>query len=521
MTFDLQKLSERAIRKLSDVDALDHIAHLIDHSTDAGFARGARRALTLLDELETRPLQPEHGALACYYRANAWAGKAHPAGHDHSWAWEQPETQQQLLALCRAASHDGFHKLDRVRRCQILINRGNLLNAVGRFIDALESWDAALRIIPRFAVALGNRGNGLKHYASTLDDSYERAVFILQAFDASMRAVADDAVVDSDYPPAMFATYLALADEIAEQFDLAVIRAMQNLDGASLGRSKRERAYRHWSLSERLFLNPINDLGAVSVAARDTLALPGLTEVNPPDRSGLMPPIIGFFNQMKQEYVAARFMLFEGIDASGLHFADRDVLLFNTLDYPSYSIAMEHVRASYRIAYSLLDKIAFAINEYWSLGKSPERINFRNIWLVEDKANIHPQFINYENWPLRGLFWLSKEIFDPDLKLTTNPDARDLHELRNHLEHKYLQVHEAWATTTVSPSAALGDLGRSISSTDMQRKALRVMKIARSALCYLALAIGREERLRGAERPEGTVMPMLLSVWEDDWKRSG
>ena len=107
-----------------------------------------------------------------------------------------------------------------------------------------------------------------------------------------MSAVADDAVVDGDYPPEMFATYVALADEIAEHFDLEAIRATQDLDGALLGRSKRERAYRRWSLSERLFLNPINDLGPVSIAARDTLVLPGLTEVNPPTRPGLILMIL-------------------------------------------------------------------------------------------------------------------------------------------------------------------------------------------------------------------------------------
>lgn len=36
---------------------------------------------------------------------------------------------------------------------------------------------------------------------------------------------------------------------------------------------------------------------------------------------------------MKQEYVSARFMLYEGLCDTMLHFSDRGVRLFDTLDY--------------------------------------------------------------------------------------------------------------------------------------------------------------------------------------------
>lgn len=93
---------------------------------------------------------------------------------------------------------------------------------------------------------------------------------------------------------------------------------MQNLDQGEQGRSKVERAYRQWCLDKRLFLCPLNDLGPYLAAATDDLMLPGIRErfdERPGDYSP--PPIIGFFSQMKQEYVSARYMLFEGIVAHG------------------------------------------------------------------------------------------------------------------------------------------------------------------------------------------------------------
>jgi hypothetical protein len=518
MTDELRRLSERSIRKMSNAEALDHIAQLIDFSGDAAFARGVERALTLLLELEKRVL-PEQGAVIHYFRANAWSIKAELAGHKRSWAWEQPERQQEILSLSRAASHEGFDKLDAIRRCQILTNRANNLNSMGRFIDAIESWDKALRIIPRFAMATGNRALGLNDYASALFEPGHSGILWLHAYDAAVEASKTDALFECNYSHETLAIFARLAANIAKNIPVEHIRQCQKMDGFSLGRSKRERAYRSWCLDERLFLNPLNDLGPFSIAARDVLTLPSLTEAGPTKYDGSVPLIIGFYNQLKQEFAAARFLLFEGLMDDRVHFSDRGVRIYNTLDYPSYSFAMERVRASFRIAYSLLDKVAFMVNYYWNLGKKQDFINFRNVWMADGKKTLHPAFENYANWPLRGLFWLSKEIHDDELKREVGYDARELHDLRNHLEHKYLQVHEGWAMAALINRSVAGELGKSISSDEMRAKALRVMKIARSALCYLSLAIACEEAIRKSERPAGAIMSIPLSIWDDARKR--
>lgn len=524
---DIERLAQRSIRKLDDEAAFEHIGTLIDLSADASYKRGADRALYLLDELATRDLTATQRALIHYYRANAWSLKSHLAGHHQSWTWEQPETQEEILELSRAAAHEGFDALGKIRQCQILTNLGNLLNGVGRFVDALEKWDQALALIPRFAMARGNRGSGLRHYAGAHYDQGHRAVFLVHAYDAFVSATAPDAIYDAEYPDSVAEGFREHAADIAANASIEEIRANVNLHDYSLGRGKAEQRYRRWCLEQRLFLNPLNDLGPYPIAAQDVLMLPSLTvdmrAASRPASDTGMPPIIGFYNQMKQEFASARYMLFEGLNATGVHFSDRDVLLYNTLDFPSYSLGVERVRASYRIAYSLLDKVAFLINEYFELGRDLERVNFKNVWLDDGKRSkpLDSRFATYDNWPLRGLFWLSKEIFDEQLKRTTNPDARELHDIRNHLEHKYLQVHEGWAASVLAQRLAPGSLGLSISSDRFEAKATRVLKIARSALIYLPLAIRHEERSRERNRdPSGLIAPMPLSEWEDAWKRS-
>lgn len=517
---DLEKLRERSISKLDDDAALNHIGTLIDASRDAGFARGADRAIYLLDEFAKRDLSVQHGAVLEYFRSNAWAVKEETSGTRGSWAWEHPEREQQILALSRAAAHPGFVELDLMRRCQILTNRANQLNVMGRFIDAIEGWDAALRIIPKFAMAQANRGYGLKHYAGMLDDDRERAILLLHAHDGLIAATAADALHDSIYPDASAQQFAEEAKKYAAAGDLDRIRELQDLGVPPLGRSKVEQKYRQWCLDHRLFLNPLNDLGSHARAACDDLVLPPISE-RFDERPGVVtpPPVIGFFNQMKQEYVSARFMLYEGLSDTNLHFSDRRVRLFDTLDYPMHSLATERVRTAYRIAYSLLDKVAFLVDHYWKLGKVANRINFKNVWMIEGKPRLLDRFKDYPNWPLRGLFWLSKELFDDQLKRTTGPDARELHDIRNALEHKFLQVHEGWARPFMWAAPSSEGLGFSIDSDLLETKALRVIKIARSALIQLALAIGVEERARARERPDTLIGSMSLFGLDDRRKR--
>ena len=270
-----------------------------------------------------------------------------------------------------------------------------------------------------------------------------------------------------------------------------------------------ERAYRRWCLEHILFLNPLNDVEMASVAAHDIMSLPDFTtEINKP------PIVTGMFNALKQEFVSARWMLWEGMKFAGPHFSDREVLLYNTLDYPSYGLSVEKVKMAFRMAYSILDKIAYFLNHYLALGIPEKRINFRTIWREKDNGPVRDRFVKSENWPIRGLFWLSKDLFEEDMRDSTEPEAHALAELRHHLEHKYVKVHE----TRLGPSDPFCDtLAHSIGRSDLEQRTLRLMQLARSALIYLSLGMHREERER-AKSERGLAATISLDPLPDEWK---
>jgi len=514
-------MKSQGFEEVSKETAIEMVGHLIDLSCDLNRALGTTRALEWCDMLEQRDLSNSEAALLAYFRANAWANRQREKRPDHmsTWAWEQPETQEQVLHLRRAVNGPGFDELNALRRCQVLTNLANQLNTVGRFVDALEYWDRALAINADFGMALGNRGYGLVQYAKALYDQGHRALFLLRAHEGLSAALSSRAEYEGAYEDAR-AFFAKERIGVENAVDVARVSRSIDLHSHSLGSSEEEWRYRRWCLQNRLFLNPLNDLGTHSIAGRDVLMLPNfVTPLEEP------PTLIGFFNQMKQEFVSARWLFFEGAHATEVHFSDRDVRLYNTLDYPSYALAVEKVKAAYRIAYSIFDKIGFFLNEYMALGVEPQRVYFKTIWYQRYEASnrpIRPEFEQSENWPFRGLFWLSKDLFDEEFRAITEPDAQALYEIRNHLEHKYLKIHEMFVPTAdreSSDSWLTDRLAYSVRREDLKAKTLRLLKLSRAGLIYLSLGMNRVELRRKKAKGESLVVPMSLDVWEDDWKR--
>jgi tetratricopeptide (TPR) repeat protein len=506
------------------LESMNHIAELVDDAADKELPEQARQALCLCDALEEH-LDARQLVELNYFRANAWSVIRHANHRNGSniWEWNQPEILYEIYYLRSAVQSSGFQSFDLSRQCQILVNTANILNHIGRPIEAIEHWTRAINVLPNFAMARGNLGFGLESYSHHIYDAGHQIVIFKEAC-SLLRSVTDKGIVWDriDYQEVK-KNMVGKAEKIESNVDFRSIQHV-SLTEHSLGRSLTERRYREWALDNVLFLSPLNELGAYPIAAQDILNLPNM--VRP---IGEPPHFIGFFNQIKQEFTSARFLCWQGIMESEnhkKHYSDKKVFLFNTLDYPAYSIFVEQVKIAFRMAYSLFDKIAFFINEYWSLGMRECSINFQSIWFKEGNRNNSPVlrdcFQNQQNLPLRGLYWLSKDFVENDrygniaLGKTMEPDAFMLRSVRNHLEHKYIKVHDdIWNYTDRSEKGLFADQWAfHLSMQELNDKTIRILKMARAGLTYLSLAVHREENIRRSQMPDKLTLPMKLPQWE-------
>jgi hypothetical protein len=208
--------------------------------------------------------------------------------------------------------------------------------------------------------------------------------------------------------------------------------------------------------------------------------------------------------------------LFDGLEARERHFADRDLVLLDTLDNTALDFAVEKLKLAFRSAYSLLDKVAVFLASYFNLSTPMEKVNFRTVWYRggKQKDGLLPEFKNRANWPLRGLFWLAKDLHqgDAEFHAAIEPDAAAVALLRNRLEHQYVKVTER---PRVQPVPSLEEpppdpLAYRVERSHLETKALRMMKVARSALIYLSLTLHEEERRSGFD--DGTAVRGELPI---------
>lgn len=507
-------LDRTQIAGVDDESALERIGQLIDRSGDLGWLEGLECGVTLCRELRERTDSERISAISLYFESNALEVlRRLRRSHEGLWDWEQPEYEEVIVLLRRADRLAERASVEVVRRAQIATNLANALNHVGRTVEAIAYWNKAIQLNPPFPMARGNRGFGLYYYGQRTHDSGHQFLFLRHAY-ADLKESAN-----APLHPEVKQRFSVLADQIKEFFGVERITRDFDLNAYSLGKSDEEVAYRRWALQRYLFLNPLNDLGPNTISAADTLMLPGIVV---PLSEG--PYYLGFFNQMKQEFVSARYLYFTGISSSEPHFSDRDVKMANTLDYPSYSLAVEQVKTAFRIAYSLFDKVAYFFNHYLSLGIHEHAVTFRTLWYRSQKKErgIREELINLRNVPLQALFWVSKDLFErePGFEQALEPDAQEVATIRNHIEHKYLKLHEFGRPMTPEGDAAraLADtLAYSVGRDEFEHKTLRMLALTRATLIYLTQVVYREEHRR-REGSKSPIAQMELNSYEDEWK---
>jgi len=483
------RLMQEGVGVRPDDDAVERTCALTELAVELGRPDGVERALRWHEALEKRDIKGENGIILDLSRANAVAGKRYGT----QWTWEQPTLAREIYYLRRALSRPDFLEATEVTRCKVLDNLGNRLSVAGRAIEALHYWRSGLEIQPNFGMSLCNRAKVLAEYGSALEDADERALFFWIAHKEASAALAQAAI----YTDPRDQGSREMAKQIKERIESFMNhRGIDEFDPQrrylelDTSTSEEERSYRRWCVSNYLFLNPANDVYPRVAVVSDGLQLP--IHVIPVDSPHFFS---SFFDQLVQEYVSARWSLYEALARREPHLSDRDVPLYASEPRAALSLAVERLKTAYRTAYSLFDKIGFFVNAYMELGIPEKKVSFRTVWRPDEKKPIRQQFNSSDNWGFCALHWLSKDFFEEENDEVAEPHARQLSDIRNHIEHKYLRV-----TMDENPVSPPQDLALMVSRKQFEEKTTHLLKLARAALTYLSVGVGFEEKRRAPSR---------------------
>ena len=267
-----------------------------------------------------------------------------------------------------------------------------------------------------------------------------------------------------------------------------------------------------WVERERLTLAPAVELVDPALGKLDWLMLPGIVDREPGARAASPPPVFAMFNVLKADFILARDLAWRarggGSDwpATG-RFAD-------TLDYATYGPQSSAHVLAHRTALDILDKVAVTANHYFNIGQPPNKVSFGRLWRQSQRksADSRPLDARVETAirgganALYGLLELAEDYDDEGGALHSQK------ELRNAGTHRFVVLHDL-----ADPEA--GRQGPEIEhhrQGQFVEEVVRALRVARSAIQMLALAITQHERAlrQGAGGRLGTMV-----VPDHDWIR--
>lgn len=499
--------------------SLDELAQLIDAAMDGSDINAIQKYSGRLEEISKRNLSAIEQAQVGFFKANCYSALRQLKNKHQSWDWDDQDLENEIYHLRLARNYLSSIPMEADPsdlRFRVSTNLANALNHVGRFSEAIELWDEVLTEFPEYAMAVGNRGFALFWYAKYLYDPDHQGVFLNESYH-NIKLALELGV--EEHAALGMQQWL---EHLLEMHDWESFQFQRKNE--SRGKSKREKAYRTWCLDHKLFLNPLNDLWKEDIAANDVFTFPSVIIELEKSQSGSPPEVYGIYNQLKQEYVSARYMLFDAITESeeNVHFSDKKVKLYDMLDYREYRLWIEKAKMAFMGAHAIFDKIAYLVNEYWELGQSARRINFKSCWYRNGKTSdgFAAAFESSENWPLRGLYWISKEfIGEKERESPLQPDAWHISEIRNHIAHKYLKVFDHVLVDTEQWRNASGhEWEYPISDKELIDQTLKLLNLVRSALIYVSLAAYDEEARKRSEIADGLLGDMQLFEVDDKYR---
>ncbi|WP_413538373.1 LA2681 family HEPN domain-containing protein [Enterococcus malodoratus] len=404
---------------------------------------------------------------------------------------------------------------------RIIVNYSNLLSQSGRYIKSIESLnELSNEAFPMVTGILALKISDYSYY-----DISHRKIMLYQAFQM-LSKVLDDQVKfpEKEYAQEQFITYSerilkALGEDyLSQQYSLTdFLDSHDDMDDEEIN-------YRTWFSQKGLALNQLNDIFLDMQVGYDPLHLPSLTE---PIDSPIIPRYHGLFNQIKQEYVSARFWIYEGLTDKSTHFSDKDVYLVNTLDYPIYGIGIEKIKAAYREIYSIFDKIAYFLNKYLDLGIPDHLISFHNLWYKKSKGKKSRRqeilSLQRHNYNLNGLWWIYKDLKNISVyeNKHIDPILEKISKVRNAMEHRYLKVLDYFDSDAPQNDNRTDDFAYIISFESFEKLTIELLKLTREAIMQLTMIVQTEEdkRERSSKESVDFVQPISLSEFDDEWKQ--
>lgn len=336
----------------------------------------------------------------------------------------------------------------------LLINLGHAFSDIKRFSEAIKCWEQVLLNRQHsseaiIATVLCNIGSCVSDMTPLLPNK-----FLIARFVSIGKKCLEDALTCKSINKSLEQTLRTALSRLVDRERFLLKDNNISISAINYGEMKSDFAF--WSRDNVLFLNPLSDISVEPESFADIIDLSFLKE----DKYKFL---ISGYDELKQQYVFSRKMLHESVNENN--------------DMKS--------KASFRLAYSVLDKLAGLINHYFGLGYDNEVLSYNKIWFTKksNKKQVAEKLSKTDNPYMIALYWISRDVF-LEGEESSDPEAADIAKCRNYIEHRFVEVvKENVFEENYSNSQLL--IGRGT----LYEKCLKLHCIIRNAMLYFYMAV--------------------------------
>lgn len=370
---------------------------------------------------------------------------------------------------------------------QIWTNYGNCLSALGRTVDAMDSYYEAIKSDPQNGMALGNLAYEMQYFSRMV--GRHRHAYILYSRYLLERIVNGEAHLRYGDPRNLhrFQTLYNYLEELINSHTKAI---------PEIKKYKQQRGKKGKFISfcqqNRLFLNVWLGDTTLAPATVDDIHFGPITTSIGDDKVFL--PLIRTLNEIRESFVTARYLFYGALYPDS--FVDKlsSLTLYddiNTYDLNGLPIGL--LKAAFTRSFEVLDKVARIVNLYFDYGN--ERSSFWDTLATKESQGqkqekrfiIRPELAKYNNY---GLFALADICID--YHEMQNPNLKWFDIRRNLITHHFLSVS--------FDEFVNKDNEREIGIHELKKRTLTLLRFTKSAILYAVLAINIAETAKA----EGT-----------------
>jgi len=456
-------------------------------------------------ELITKFPEEKLTTIHYYNLANGYAVQRRLA---HKFAFENgkipEEYQQEKYAYRKAlelASQGALTAHDRKILPELFTSYGNMLDVMGRPVEALEYYNRALKLQPNKPETLVNKAIVLNHLA--LYAMGNTHLFIFEA-----GRLLEIAKQNSPHPQLEkhLTVHLKYINDFirahGEEFDIEQYEVSKPI-------SEFHNFMRIFCFKHELYLTPSTLIGKEEHQFFGDPLFISKMKADLQDMQKFYR-YITFFNQIKQDYIFSRYLLVQSqYKANHAEVVDQDVDYYYPVDYSLYSSYVEMLKVSYRLAIDTLDKIAFFVKDYCGVKSlNTDNTYFRNVFSTKkNPLELRTELKQFKNIYLFGLLDLA-------LDMRKGEYYEFVYDLRNAVTHRFVSIYsEMILDKDKDVSAPKRNLDQFTNTT------IQSLQLLKAAITYLVLFVDSHEK---NQTSSGLVMPIVLTKAEGvlRWKPS-